>query len=95
MNRQAKRMMAKSGMDKPRPSAERREAATQAAKSRERTGPRQYLSEVRGEMKKVAWPSRAEVQNSTIIVLVAVVFMATLIFGYDFLSAKSALWLFD
>jgi preprotein translocase subunit SecE len=95
MNRQAKRQMAKSGMDKPRPAAERREAAAQAARTKERTGPRQYLSEVRGEMKKVAWPTRAEVKNSTIIVLVAVVFMAVLIFGYDFLSAKSALWLFD
>ncbi len=95
MNRQSKRMMAKSGGDKPRPAAERREAAVQAAKGRERVGPRQYLSEVRGEMKKVSWPTRPEVQNSTIIVLVAVVFMSLLIFGYDFLSAKGALWLFD
>jgi len=95
VNRQAKRQMAKAGMDKPRPAAERREAATQAARQRERVGPGQYLSEVRGELKKVAWPTRPEVQNSTIIVLVAVVFMSALIFGYDFLSAKSALWLFD
>ena len=95
MNRQSKRQMAKSGMDKPKPAAERREAAAQAQRNRERVGPRSYLSEVRGEMKKVAWPTRPEVQNSTIIVLVAVVFMALLIFGYDFLSAKGALWLFD
>ncbi len=95
MNRQTKRQMAKAGMDKPRAAAERRAAAQQAAQHRERVGPVQYVSEVRGEMKKVAWPTRFEVQNSTVIVLVAVVFMTLLIFGYDLLSAKGALWLFD
>ncbi len=95
MNRQTKRQMAKSGMDKPRPTGDRRAAAVQAAQRRERTGPTTYLREVRDEMKKVAWPTRPEVQNSTIIVLVAVVFMALLIFAYDWLSASGALWLFD
>ena len=52
-----------------RPSERR---ARSAAPQKERTGPRQYLSEVRGEMRKVAWPTRREVVNSTIIVLIAV-----------------------
>ena len=62
---------------------------------RERTGPRAYLREVRAELKKVAWPSRKEIINSTIVVLIAVVFMTTLIFGFDYGSSQLVLFLFD
>ena len=93
VNRQTKRLMQRQQADRPR--APERKARPQAAPQRERTGPRQYLGEVRGELKKVAWPSRHEVVNSTIIVLIAVVFMTSLIFGYDYLSAKLVLFLFD
>jgi preprotein translocase subunit SecE len=84
MNRQAKRMMAKQGTDKPR-AAERRQPA---APQRERTGPRQYYREVIGELKKVAWPTRSEIINSSIIVIIGVVVMAALIFGFDVLSLE-------
>jgi preprotein translocase subunit SecE len=82
MNRQAKRMMAKQGTDKPR-GAERRPSA---APQRERTGPVQYYREVVAEMKKVAWPTREETINSSIIVVIGLVVMAALIFGFDYLS---------
>jgi preprotein translocase subunit SecE len=62
---------------------------------RERTGPRQFTREVKAEMKKVAWPSRAEVMNSTVIVLVSVVFMTILIFGLDLAFAKGVLFLYE
>ena len=91
MNRQTKRLMQRQGGDRPR-APERR---AQPAQKRERTSPRQYLSEVQGEMRKVAWPSRREVINSTIIVLIAVTVMTSLIFGYDYFSAKLVLFLFD
>jgi preprotein translocase subunit SecE len=61
---------------------------------RERTGPRQYIREVRGELRKVAWPSRPEVVNSTIIVLFAVTVMTSLIFAIDYGSARVVLFLF-
>ena len=93
MNRQTKRLMQRQQADRPR--APERMARPQAAPQRERTGPRKYLGEVRGELRKVAWPTRHEVVNSTIIVLIAVIFMTTLIFGYDYLSAKLVLFLFD
>jgi preprotein translocase subunit SecE len=83
--------MQRQGGDKPR-APERR---AQAAPAKERIGPRQYLSEVRAELRKVAWPTRREVVNSTIIVLIAVTVMTTLIFGFDYVSAKSVLFLFD
>lgn len=91
MNRQTKRMMQRQGTGKPRAPERRSPAQTQA---RERTGPAQFFSEVRGEMRKVAWPTRHEVVNSTIIVLIAVIVMTSLIFGFDYLSAKAVLFLY-
>ena len=94
MNRQTKRMMAKQGSDKPR-APERKAAAPQKEGSRERIGPRTYFSEVKGELKKVAWPTKKEVSNSTVVVLIAIVVMTALIFGFDYLSGKFVLFLFD
>ena len=94
MNRQTKRMMAKQGSDKPR-APERKTAPQQNAKNKkERIGPRHFLMEVRGELRKVAWPSRQEVINSTIVVLIMVVVMTALIFGFDYASAKAVLFLY-
>jgi preprotein translocase subunit SecE len=86
MNRQAKRMMAKQGTDKPKARAPERRPAT--APARERTGPRQYYREVVAELRKVAWPTRSEVINSSIVVVIGVVVMAALIFGMDYLSVE-------
>jgi len=93
VNRQTKRLMQRQGSDRPR-APERRPMPTEQVK-RERIGPRRYLSEARAELKKVAWPTRREVVNSTIVVLIAVVVMATLIFGFDYGSSKFVLFLFD
>jgi len=71
--------MAKQGSDRPR-SPERRSAPNPQV---DRTGPKQYFSEVRGEMKKVAWPPRAEIMNSSFVVLIGLVVMTTLIFVFD------------
>jgi preprotein translocase subunit SecE len=80
MNRQTKRQMARQGADRPaRP--ERRAAAPNPQV--ERTGPAQYLAEVRGEMKKVAWPPREEIFNTTVIVVIGLVVMTALIFLFD------------
>ena len=88
-----RRMAQKQGSDKPARAPERRPA--QATPGSERTSPAQFLSEVRGELRRVAWPTRSEVINSTIIVLIAVVFMTSLIFGADYLWAKAVLFLYD
>jgi preprotein translocase subunit SecE len=96
MNRQTKRMMAKQGTDKPaaRAPGEKRRPPS-SAPTREKVGPKQYLGEVKGELRKVAWPTKKEVVNSTIIVLIAVIVMTTLIFLFDYGSAKFVLFLFD
>ena len=64
-----------------------------AAARRERgvSGPRagffvrtsQYISDVRAEMKRVSWPSATDVKNTTIIVVIAVIFFAIYLFVID------------
>ena len=51
---------------------------------KERTTPRQYLREVRGELRKVAWPTRGEVVNYSIIVLVAIVLLTAYVAFLDY-----------
>ena len=87
-------MMAKQGSDKPG-APDRKSRPAQQQHTKERTGPRQFFMEVRGEMRKVAWPTKKEIINSTIIVLIAVVVMTTLIFLFDYASAKFVLFLYD
>jgi preprotein translocase subunit SecE len=43
-----------------------------APAKRERTGPRTFLREVRGELRRVAWPSAKEVRSYSLVVLVTV-----------------------
>ena len=43
------------------------------------------LVETEAEMKKVSWPSRQEAWNSSLVVVVTVLFMMGLLFFYDFI----------
>jgi preprotein translocase subunit SecE len=83
--------MAKSGTDRPR--TPDRKAPTQT-RDRERVSPTEFFSEVRGEMRKVAWPTRPEVINSTLVVLAAVIFIGAAVFALDYCAAKFVLFLF-
>ncbi len=44
---------------------------------------RQFWDDIVREMKKVSWPTRQEVINTTIIVVIAVFFFAFFLFGAD------------
>jgi preprotein translocase SecE subunit len=48
-----------------------------------RTSPRDFLAEVVEQVKKVTWPDRAQLQNSTWIIVVFMLAMALVIFGID------------
>jgi preprotein translocase subunit SecE len=85
-NRQQKRAMAKQGLDQQRTPT--RKTSPTAEKKKERTSPLAFFSEVRGELRKVDWPTKKEVANSSVIVLITVVIMTTLIFGFDWASLK-------
>jgi len=42
-----------------------------------------FLRAVKGEMKKVSWPSRPEIVRSTIVVIVTILLFALIIGGID------------
>ena len=62
--------------------------------TRERTGPRQYLREVRDEMRKVAWPRRPEVQRYSMIVIITVVIYTAFVGGIDYLMSLVTGWFY-
>jgi preprotein translocase subunit SecE len=43
----------------------------------------QFIRDVRGELKRVSWPTVKEVKNTTIITLIAVIFFAAYLFAVD------------
>jgi preprotein translocase subunit SecE len=95
MNRQMKRMQERQERRAKASPAERREAAATSTRrsaapteKKKRAGARQFLKEVRQELRKVDWPSRRELISYTIVVLVTVVVMTTLVFGLDFVFSK-------
>jgi preprotein translocase subunit SecE len=70
-------------------------AAPRKAVKRDRTNPAEFVREVRGELRRVAWPTRAEVVNYSAIVLMTLVVLIALIFVLDYAFAKAVLFLFE
>ena len=100
MNRQTKRMLQRQGQldAEGQPAAKKRSApaAARPADAREsRTGPVQFIREVRGELRKVAWPTRPEVINYSFIVLVAIVVLTAYISALDFALGEAIFKLFE
>ena len=103
MNRETKRMLQRQGQVGPdgAPATGKRAGQAQAAAARrstaprERTSPIEFLREVRAELRRVAWPTRAEVANYTGIVLFTLLLLIALIFVLDFAFAKAILFLFE
>jgi preprotein translocase subunit SecE len=99
MNREQKRLAKKRGdVDsdgEPTTTKQSRRAAPPPAKTKEdRTSARQFLREVRQELRKVAWPSRAETINFSVVVFIALVVMTLMIFALDWVFARGVLRLF-
>lgn len=89
MNRQAKRAMQRqqrAGGERAPAPARGRQALE--SKKRERTGFRQFLREVRQELKKVNWPDRRQMLTYTTVVLVTVVVLTSFVFALDFVIGK-------
>ena len=99
MNREMRRMSSKMGMD---PESQRANAKKgTATKKRPPKNPNEarvgffikiinFFKEAWRELKKVSWPSKKEVINSTIIVLVCIVLVTILILGVDWAAEKLA-----
>jgi preprotein translocase subunit SecE len=99
MNRQMKRAQEKAerqqkgaGVDRrAAPPATTRRAAQQ--EKRKRTGARQFLREVRLELKKVDWPTRKELISYSIVVLVTITVLTSFVFAVDYVFSKLILHL--
>ena len=95
MNRQMKRMQEKAERQQKKAGTDRASAPAatarraQSQEKRKRTGARQFLREVRLELKKVDWPSRAELISYTVVVLVTITVMTAYVFGLDFAFTKT------
>jgi len=99
MNRETRRLMQRQGQVGPdgEPVAPRREATrpiTTAAAPGSRTKPTDFFREVRAELRRVAWPTRAQTLNYTFVVLITLAVLMALIFLLDTAFAKSVLFLF-
>jgi preprotein translocase subunit SecE len=89
MNRQMKRaqeraekQQKRSGGERPTPTQAAARRAS-APEKRKRTGVRQFLREVRQELRKVDWPNRKELVTYTVVVLVTVTVLTAYVFGLD------------
>ena len=48
-----------------------------------RTGPGEFLTDVRDEVRKVTWPDWPQLKNATGVIIVFMLILALLIFGID------------
>jgi preprotein translocase subunit SecE len=55
---------------------------------------RVFLLDVRSEMRRVTWPSRAEVYATTIVVVLTSVFFGVYLWGLDLLLDAAARWIY-
>jgi preprotein translocase subunit SecE len=96
LNREQKRQMRKMGAldDQGNPTRPQRPTAPVRKPEEERTSIPQYFREVRGEMRKVAWPSWPEVRRYSVIVLVTVLILTAYVGGLDALFGVFQDWLY-
>jgi preprotein translocase subunit SecE len=85
---------ASAGDSEPRRRSNRPGTAAVATKE-PRTSPRQFVKEVRSELRKVAWPSRKETLQYSGVVALTLVFLTTLIFLLDSAFQEVVLRLFN
>jgi preprotein translocase subunit SecE len=95
LNREQKRMLQKQGELGPDGEPVRTRRGPQQVQRKERTGPTQFAKEVRSELRKVAWPTKSETINYSIITLITLVVFTLFIFGVDWVFAEFVLKLFN
>ncbi|MBP6728166.1 MAG: preprotein translocase subunit SecE [Microthrixaceae bacterium] len=85
MNREQKRALQRAGQltadGSPVATRERRQPQVRSADSR--TSPADFVREVRAELRKVSWPTRAETIRLSVIVFIAIVILGAFIFLID------------
>ena len=94
MNRQmkraqerAERQQKKAGVDRASAPAATTSRARQQEK-RKRTGARQFLKEVRQELRKVDWPTRRELVTYTVVVIVTITVLTAFVAALDYVFGR-------
>jgi preprotein translocase subunit SecE len=99
MNRETKRMLQRQGQlgedGAPAPRERRQPTAPRPTEREQRTKPTEFIKEVRSELRKVAWPTRAETFHYSLIVFVAVVVLTTFVGLMDYGFGEFVLKLFN
>ncbi len=57
-------------------------------------GPRRFTRDVRGELKRVSWPNRDQLRQSTAVVLIIVLVLAAYVAAWDFVFGRLARLIF-
>ncbi len=89
MNRELRRLQAK----EEERAKERRAAGVRPR--RQRVGFRQFVSEIRTELKRVAWPSRQETATFTTVTLITAGFVTLYAFVLDLTMKQAVLKLLE
>ena len=96
LNREQKRLLQRQGeVDAEGDPIRERRQPQQPRQGEERVGVAQFSREVRSELRKVAWPSRSETTNYTIVVILTIIVVTALVAGLDWVFSNSVLELFD
>jgi len=91
MNRELRRLQEK----EEQRARERRAKGRSARPKRKRIGLRQFFSEVRTELKRVAWPNRKQVVTFTAVTLITSLFVTAYTFGLDMVLKRAVLLLVE
>ena len=57
-------------------------------------GPRKFAKDVRGELRRVSWPNRDQLRQSTAVVLIIVLVLAAYVAAWDFVFGRLARLIF-
>lgn len=77
------------------PASTPRQRPTQQARAPFTSRTVEFVREVRSEWRQVAWPTRTEIFNSSLVVLVVLVALVSFIFGLNWLFSHGFLDLFS
>ena len=56
---------------------------------------RRFLTEVLVELKRTTWPTRREVQGTTLVVIVTVFVFSVFLFAVDYVLSQGVTWIFE
>ncbi|WP_162924427.1 preprotein translocase subunit SecE [Rubrobacter indicoceani] len=70
------------------------EASKSGAKPQKKGGPVKFVKDVRNELRKVSWPDRSQLRQSTAIVIIVVIALMLYVAAWDFVFRNVANFIF-